>query len=123
MEIISLILLAVLALAMALISVFFVVLFRKNMQQGREFRKNLAQSLQQLRMSKVLIALGLDTNVYLHKVSVHNIKQQMSKCENCATSGSCDEKLAQKSIQPSDIEFCPIQENLFQFSALTDKAA
>jgi hypothetical protein len=119
MEIISYILLAVLALAMTMISVFFVVLFRSNMRQGREFRRNLSQSLQQLRMSKVLSALGLDTNLYLHKLSVHNIKQHMSKCENCATTSACDEKLSQPSIQHAELEFCPIQKSFFQFSTST----
>lgn len=123
MEIISYILLAVLSLAMVMISVFFVLLFRKNMQQGREFRRNLAQSLQKLRMSKVLSALGLDTNAYLHKLSVYNIKQHMSKCENCTTTGACDEKLSQPSIQHAELEFCPIHEGLFEFSTSTSKAA
>jgi hypothetical protein len=119
MEIISYILLAILALAMTMISVFFVVLFRKNMQQGREFRRNLAQGLQPLRMSKVLSALGLDINLYLHKLSVHNIKQHMSKCENCSTTGACDEKLSQPTIQHAELEFCPIQEGFIQFSTST----
>jgi hypothetical protein len=123
MEIISYILLAILASAMTMLNVFFVLLFRKNMRQGREFRKNLAQSLQQLRMSKVLSALGLDSNAYLHKSSVHNIKQHMSKCENCSTTGACDEKLSQPTIQHVELEFCPIQEDLFEFSTTTRKAA
>ncbi len=123
MEIISYILLAILPLAMAMISVFFVVLFRKNMRQGREFRRNLAQSLQQLRLSKMLTALGLDTNLYLHKSSVHNIKQHMSKCENCSTTGACDEKLSQPTFQHAELEFCPIQEGLVEFSTTTSKAA
>jgi hypothetical protein len=123
MEIFSFILLGVLALAMTLISIFFVVLFSKNMRQGREFRKNLANALQQLRMHKVLAALGLDSNVYLHKVSVQVIQQQMSKCKNCNTTDTCDEKLSRKTVQQADIAFCPIHENLFQVSTLTHKAA
>jgi hypothetical protein len=123
MEIISYILLATLALAMIMLSIFFVVLFRKNMRQGLEFRRNLTQNLHQLRMSKVLSALGHDTNLYLHKLSVHNINQHMSQCENCNTTDACDKKLSQPSIQHVEFEFCPIQESLFQFSSSTSKAA
>lgn len=122
MQIISFILLAVLALAMLMISIFFVLLISKNMQNGRKFRQNLAQSIKQLRMTKVLKALGLDFDAYLHKLPVQQIRQNMSACKNCKTTSACDEKLNQQTIQQTEIEFCPIQDNFIQFSQLSGKS-
>jgi hypothetical protein len=123
MEIISFILLGVLGLAIVTISVFFVLIISKNMKNGRKFRRDLAQRLNQLRMTKLLTALGLDFDIYLHQVPVHKITQSMSKCESCVTTSACDEKLSQPAIQQTDIEFCPNQESFIEFSELTGKAA
>lgn len=108
MQIISFILLAVLALSMVMVSIFFVYVISKNMQQGRIFRRKLALSLQQLRMCKIIHALGLDFDVYLHTSTVQNINHNMSQCKNCSSTQACDEKLSQQSIELKEIEFCPV---------------
>lgn len=123
MQIISFILLAILGIAMLMISVFFVLLISKNMQNGRTFRRNLAKSIEQLRMTRVLKVLGLDFDIYLHKSTVQQITQNMSACENCQTTSVCDEKLSNASVEQVELDFCPVHSNLIQFPELTTKTA
>jgi hypothetical protein len=123
MSIISFVLLAILGLAMATISVFFVLIIKKNRQQGRIYRRELAHNAKEVRMSKLVNALGHDFNVYLHQVPVLNIKQSMAKCQNCDTTSSCDEKLNQTTLNASEISFCPIHDSLVELTESSRQAA
>ena len=123
MEFISYILLAVLALAMIMMSVFFVLLISKNMQNGRTFRRNLKQQLKPLRMTEVLKALGLDFDRYLHQSPVQQINQDISACKNCQTTSVCDEKISKAPAQNIDFNFCPVHNNLIHFAELNSTSA
>lgn len=123
MAFLNLVILAALALAIMAIGTFFVLLIRNNMQNGRKFRRGLAERVQHQRMAKLLKPLGLDFDVYLHQVSVQKINESMSRCENCQTTDACDAKTQQKAVQFSEIDFCQNQASLTSFSEMIVKAA
>ena len=123
MQIINFFLLALLALSVVLLSVFFVLLIQKNVRQGRVARQQLAQRVEGLRMSRMLKALGLDFDKYLHQVPTYRISQSMDKCESCPTTDQCDEKLKQDTIKADELGFCPNQDCLGKHVDLNQKAA
>jgi len=121
MVVFNYILLIVIALALFVLSIAFVLLITRNVRQGLVVRQQLARRVETLRMSKMLRALGLDFSAYLHTMPISKISDSMSKCENCDTLGQCDEQLKQEEIKPEDIDFCPNQDCLSKFSELQDK--
>ena len=118
MTVVSYIILGLIAVIMGVLIVSFVLLINRNMQQGREVRELLAKRVEGLRMSRMLSALGVNFNSYLHKVPLHRINESMRNCESCPTTGQCDEVLKQESVTPQEIDFCPNQNCLGKFVEL-----
>ena len=118
MTVVSYIILGLIAVIIGVLAVSFVWLISRNMQQGREVREQLAERIRGLRMSKMLSALGLDFNGYLHKVPLHRISESMHNCETCPTTAQCDQVLKQESVTPQEIDFCPNQNCLGKFVEL-----
>lgn len=121
MEIINYIVLAILGIALTVVSLYFLILIANNVRQGRVVRKLLAERVESLRMSKMLHALGLDFNKYLHSVPLCQINESIGKCETCSTTDECDQKLKVDKVGIKDIGFCPNQECLGQFHKLEKK--
>lgn len=118
MSIISLLLFVLMSLAIIVLAVSFALLVMRNMKQGQLVREQLAQRVETLRMSKMLKALGLDFRGYLYRVPLSKISSSMKNCENCSTTDQCDEMLKQPEIDPAQIDFCPNQDCLSQFTKL-----
>lgn len=121
MTVLNTIALIIIAIAFMALSIAFLLLITKNMQQGRVVRQQLAKRVESLRMSKMLRALGIDFSSYLHTVPLTKINDSMNKCENCSTLDICDDRLQQDKISPEDIDFCPNQDCLSKFSELNKK--
>lgn len=96
-------LLAVLTLAFSAMLVAAIVF---NLKAGKRYRKLLATRLEQLRISRMLTALGIDVNSYLHTQRTVDIQQHMERCSSCENTDTCDERLAQGEIKTADIDFC-----------------
>ena len=109
----------VLGILFLILALFFVLLISRNLQQGKRVRQKIAERVESLRMSKMLKALGLDFTQYLYTVPLHQINDSMNKCEQCATTETCDEKLQQPHIEADEIDFCPNHECLGKFSQLS----
>ena len=98
-----------------LISGFTVLLLAAiifNLKTGQKFRQKLAQDLHKLRLAKMLSALGIDINSYLHTARSIDIYQQMNRCAACENTRECDESLAQEDIEASKIDFCNNEQSL-----------
>ena len=121
MTVLSAIFVAVFAIIIVALAVLFTLLIRKNITQGRVVRKQLAKRVVPLRMNKMLAALGIDFDKYLHQVPLHRINESMDKCETCDTVEQCDQSLQKPEISTDNIDFCPNQECLTRYIELQDK--
>ena len=77
-----------------------------NLINGRKFHHSLEQQFNQLRLSNMLSALGINKTAYIYQTNVNDIQQQMNSCSACENTDACDEKLSSPDINISDIEFC-----------------
>jgi hypothetical protein len=64
-------LLTVLTLAFATMLVSAIIF---NLQAGKKYRRSLAKRIDQLRLSNMLSALGIDVNSYLHTQGIGHVK-------------------------------------------------
>jgi hypothetical protein len=84
----------------------------RNVIVGMEFRKSLARKVEALRLNKMLTALGIDINSYLHSERVIDIEEQIDKCSACQNTEICDDQLAKGTVQASNIDYCNNEESL-----------
>jgi hypothetical protein len=102
-------LLAVLTLAFT-VSLVSAIVF--NVNAGRKYRKALANSVDQLRLSKMLTALGIDVDTYLHTERVVDIQQNMDLCSACENVEECDDQVSKGALDAADISFCNNEQSL-----------
>lgn len=102
-------LLTVLTLTFAVMLVSAIVF---NLKAGKKYRRSLATRVDQIRLSKMLSALGIDVNSYLHTQSAVDIQKHMNQCSACEKTDTCDEQLAAGDIKATDIDFCNNEKSL-----------
>ena len=117
MEIISLIIAILLGISITAVIVLLFIAIIFNMKRGRKFRQALAKKVAQLRLNKMLIALGIDTNAYLHGEKVTDIYKHMERCEACENTEECDDALEKDNIDPDKIGFCNNEQSLQKIAA------
>ena len=112
MNIISIIiggLLAVLTLAFTVLLASAIVF---NLNAGKKYRKSLANSVDQLRLSKMLTALGIDVDTYVHTERIVDIQQHMDRCSACDNVEKCDDQISNGQLDAADIGFCNNEQSL-----------
>ena len=77
-----------------------------NVKAGKKYRRSLAAKIDQLRLGRMLGALGIDINTYLHAERIVEIKQQMDRCSACENTDLCDDRLAEGNVSADEIDFC-----------------
>ena len=112
MDIFSLIVAILLGFFVALLAVLLFTAIIFNMKKGRKYRQALAKKIQLLRLNKMLTALGIDPNVYLHDEHITDIHKHMERCEACENTAQCDEALATNELRPTEIGFCNNEQSL-----------
>ena len=112
MDIFTVIIGGLLALFMLYVILRMTYVIMRNVIIGMEFRKNLARKLYALRLNKMLAALGIDINTYLHSERVLDIEEHIDKCASCQNTETCDDQLASGTIQASNIDYCNNDESL-----------
>ena len=86
-----------------------------NLRVAERHREKFAAKLNELRLSKMLGALGIDINEYLHEERLVDIHQHMNNCEQCENIEACDEKLANNADATADgIGYCNNEASLQQ---------
>ena len=83
-----------------------------NMKVGIRFREKLASRVADLRLGKMLSALGIDIDDYLHSERVTDIENHIKRCAQCANTDECDDKLADNTIKAHQIAFCNNEKSL-----------
>ena len=97
------------------LTIFIIRLFYTiytNMVNGQKFNQALEQAFNKLRLSNMLVALGISKTDYLYQTNTNDIYQQMKSCSACTNTDECDEKLASTDIDVTEIEFCNNEANL-----------
>jgi len=112
MDIFTVIIGSLLALFMLYVIVRMTYVIMRNVIVGMEFRKNLARKVDALRFNKMLAALGIDINNYLHTERVIDIERHIDKCSACQNTEICDDQLGKGPIQASNIDYCNNEESL-----------
>jgi len=112
MEIFSLIVAILLGFFVVLLTVLLFTAIIFNMKKGRKYRQALAQKIQQLRLNKMLTALGIDPTAYLHDEQITDIHKHMERCETCENTEQCDEALSTNKLDPTEIGFCNNEQSL-----------
>ena len=102
-------LLAVLTMAFSVMLVSAIVF---NVNAGKKYRKFLANSVDQLRFSKMLIVLGIDVDTYLHTERIVDIQQHMDRCSSCDNVEKCDDQISKGALDAADISFCNNEQSL-----------
>ena len=88
-----------------------------NIRAGIRYRKRLAQRLNQLRISGMLNALGIDVNQYLHQEYIHEINNHMTRCSECENTDQCDRELATGNVDTGNISYCNNEAELQEIAA------
>ncbi len=117
MDIFTVIIGSILALFVLYVIMRMSYVIMHNLIVGMEFRKNLAKKVDALRLNKMLAALGIDINNYLHTERVIDIEEQIDKCSVCQNTETCDDQLTKGTIQASNIDYCNNEESLQQIIA------
>jgi accessory gene regulator protein AgrB len=112
MDIFTVIIGTILALFLLYVIMRMSYVMMRNVIVGMEFRKNLARKVNSLRLNKMLAALGIDINNYLHSERVIDIEEHIDKCAACQNTDICDDELTKGNIQASKIDYCNNEESL-----------
>lgn len=112
MENISLAALGIFTILLVLSAVLIPAAIIFNLKAGLKYREKLAQQLHQLRISKMLNALGIDITQYLHQEQVNEIRTQMDRCSECQNTDQCDDQLDKGSVAANEIAYCNNEEAL-----------
>ena len=112
MEIFSLIIAILLGLLVTLLTALLFIAIIFNMRRGSKYRQALARKVAKLRQNKMLVALGVDTNAYIHNEHVADIHNHMKHYEECHNTEECDDALSEDKINPDEIGFCNNEQSL-----------
>jgi hypothetical protein len=112
MDIFTVIIGSILALFVLYVIMRMSYVIMRNVITGMEFRKKLAGKVNALRLNKMLAALGIDINSYLHSERVIDIEEQIDRCSACENTETCDDQLARGTIQADNIDYCKNEESL-----------
>lgn len=82
----------------------YIIVF--NLIKGRRFHQALEKEFDRLRLSNMLVALGINKSKYIHTTGSIDIKKQMASCTQCEKTDECDTKTSQGEIKIDSIEFC-----------------
>ena len=77
-----------------------------NTRAGMKYRTTLAARLEQLRLGKMLAALGIDTDSYLSREHAVDIHQHMQRCTSCTNTEECDSRLTDENVDTETIDYC-----------------
>jgi hypothetical protein len=117
MDIFTLIIGGALALFVLYVIMRMSYVIMRNVVVSMEFRKSLARKVNDLRLNRMLEALGIDVNSYLHSERILDIEEQIDKCSSCQNTETCDDQLAKGSITADSIDYCNNEQSLHQILA------
>ncbi len=112
MDIFTLFVGTLLVIAIAYVILRLAVVIAFNVKSGVLYRRNLARKINDLRLSRMLAALGIDINRYLHNERVIDISEQMNRCVTCENTQTCDEDMLKGKVSVDHIDYCNNEQTL-----------
>jgi hypothetical protein len=106
-----------LALVLAVFAVLLPKAFVVNFRTGMLYRDRLARQIDRLRLGKMLAALGISRDTYISRERAVDIREQMTRCDACTNTATCDEKLEQETVTADEIGFCNNEQALRKAAA------
>ncbi|MGB5177762.1 MAG: DUF6455 family protein [Gammaproteobacteria bacterium] len=106
MNLVSIVPVLLLGLLLVVFTVLLPLAIVFNTRAGMKYRQGIAAQLEQLRLGKMLTALGIDTDSYLSRERVVDIREQMQRCNQCDNTVECDTRLAEGAVDTDDISYC-----------------
>ena len=106
MDTISLIITALLGLAMLYFITMMAVRIGNNVVTGKRYRDSLGTEVERLRLGRMLGVLGISVDRYTHQQSMVEIRQQMNACSNCPNTASCDDQLSKGYVDTDEMDYC-----------------
>ena len=83
-----------------------------NVKNGMLFRSLLSKRVNSLRLGKMLAALGVNVDKYLHEEKVLDIENQIERCTQCENTDACDDNLEKGTISIDSIDYCNNESDL-----------
>ena len=105
-NLVSLISILLLGVLLVVFTVLLPVSIVFNTRAGMKYRTTLTARLEQLRLGKMLAALGIDTDSYLSRERTVDIHRHMQRCTSCANTQECDSRLTEESVDTETIDYC-----------------
>ena len=112
MNIFTFLFVGLLAILHAIFAITLAVAIVFNIKAGLKYRNKLAQQIEELRLSRMLGTLGIDTEAYLHSEQGLEIKKQIERCAGCGNTQTCDEQLAAGDVSADNIDYCDNRDDL-----------
>lgn len=106
MNLVAMIITAILGLALGYFIVRLTTRIRNNVIIGKTYRQALQAELSGLRLDRMLAALGIDRDRYLHRQNTQETHQQIQRCRDCDNTDICDEKLFAQGVDINNIDYC-----------------
>ena len=105
-NIVSIAAILLLGLLLATFVIWLSVAIVFSTRSGMKYRRALAEQLDQLRLGKMLAALGMDTDSYLSRERAVDIHKHMERCAACANTEECDTRLDEGPMDIASISYC-----------------
>ena len=117
LNIVSVVTILLLGLLLATFIIWLSVAIVFSTRSGMKHRRALAERLDQLRLGKMLAALGIDTDSYLSRERAVDIHKHMERCATCANTEECDTRLDEGAMDAASISYCNNEASLQKIAA------
>lgn len=122
MDIFTLIASTLLFTAIAYVILCLAIAIVFNVKTGILYRRKLAHKINDLRLGRMLMLLGIDINRYLHQERVIDINDQMARCIACENTQTCDGDMLKDKVSVDDIGYCNNEQTLKQIVSTNNSA-
>ena len=112
MNIITLVISGFIALLMLLFFISLLAAITMNMKSAQKYRQKVALAVNRLRLNKMLSALGIDLQQYLHTTNLVEVHNHMTQCSSCQHNEQCDEELTSGTVSIETVHFCNNKKHL-----------
>lgn len=94
--------------------IVLIMRIRTNVLTGQSFHDSLMSQISNIRMGKMMDALGINKEKYIHQESVLDITHHIDTCKACDNTDRCDEKLDSNDIEVENISFCENENSMVE---------
>lgn len=117
LNIVSVVTILLLGLLLTTFIIWLSVAIVFSTRSGMKYRRALAGRLDQLRLGRMLAALGIDTDSYLSRERAVDIHKHMERCAACANTAECDTRLDEGTMDVASISYCNNETSLQKIAA------